>query len=521
MRSPGLAPYRFTPAARLRLLPWLSPVALVAIWKLQPAQFWPLVDKAIPALLALAVLLLASRRPKACLVALLALMPYQVFFPAWLYKMGVPLGIIRPITGWREVMGLAIALAAVRTAKSDGHRLDTVSVVGFGYVALVAAYALVPTLFAEGAPTDSDVLSQAFRASAGLVLLLLACRHAPFDFNARELADRALRWTAVVVALFAVWEFVDGDGWNNWVVHTLEVTRYQILVLNSPVYNPADVRTYVTLGGHEFVRASSVMGSPLALGHFLLVPFALALERAMRGRTRGAIGQAVLIGAGILLTQTRSALLGAGVIVLIVLRRSPGRSEQARSRFWLVLVGAFVAAAPFIVSAGMLDRFSDEGSTTAHQEGFFNGVSVISEHPLGQGLGTSAGVGQRFSTASSVSENYYLQVGAETGVLGLALFVGFVLLVSRELRRARDQSGDPLVTGARAGFVGIAVAAFFLHAFNNQTVAWSAFAVAGLALGVTVGSRDREGPIGATIEGSHADLSLPDPTTRQGLTSQG
>lgn len=521
MRTQALGGYRFTPAARLRLLPWLAPVALVAVWKLQPAQYGPLVDKTIPGLLALAVLLLASRRPKACLVALLALMPYQVFFPAWLFKLGVPLGVIRPLTGWREVMGLAIALAAVRTARNEGHRLDTLSVVGFGYVAVVGAYALVPTLFAEGAPTDSDVLSQAFRASAGLVLLLLACRHAPFDFSARELADRALRWTAVVVALLAVWEFVDGDGWNNWVVHTLEVTKYQILVLNSPVYNPADVRNYVTLGGHEFVRASSVMGSPLALGHFLLVPFALALERAMRGRTRGAIGQAVLIGAGILLTQTRSALLGAGLIVILVLRRSPGRSEQARSRFWLVLVGALVAATPFILSAGMLDRFSDSGSTTAHQEGFFNGLSVIGEHPLGQGLGTSAGVGQRFNTASSVSENYYLQVGAEVGILGAALFIGFVVLVNRELRRARDQTGDALVTGARAGFVGIAVAAFFLHAFANQTVAWSAFAVAGLALGVTVGSRDRDGPVGATMVTGEPHSSLLNPTTRQGLTSQG
>jgi len=291
-------------------------------------------------------------------------------------------------------------------------------------------------------------------------------------------------------------------------------------VLNSPVYNPADVRTFVTLGGHEFVRASSVMGSPLALGHFLLLPFALALERAMRGRTRGAIGQAVLIGSGILLTQTRSALLGAGVIILLVLRRSPGRTEQARSRFWLVLVGALVAATPFIISAGMLDRFSDEGSTTAHQEGFFNGLSVISEHPLGQGLGTSAGVGQRFSTASSVSENYYLQVGAEIGAIGAVLFVGFVLIVNRELRRARDETGDPLVTGARAGFAGIAVAAFFLHAFNNQTVAWSAFAVAGLALSATVGSRGRDGPVGATMVTSEPDDSLLIPTTRQGLTSQ-
>ena len=485
----------------LRLLPWLVPIGMLAAWQVVPAGLYSELSTAmIPVLIALGALLVASRRPVACLVALFALMPYQVFFPAWLYKIGVPLGIIRPLTGWRELAGLAIMLAAIRTSRRERRPLDTVELVAFAYVALVSAYVLFPRLFAAAAPEETDVRSQAFRASAGFVLLLIACRRAPYGSRARDLADKALRWTAVVVAMLAVWEFIDGDGWNTVVVDTLQVTRYQVEVLQSRPYDFNDVRVYSEIGGVQVVRVSSVMGSPLALGHFLLIPFGLALERSLRGRTKGATAQAVLIGAAILFTQTRSALLGSAVVLMLVLRRSPGRTEAARGRFWLLLVGLSVAAAPFVISAGLFDRFSDEGSNTAHREGFFEGVGVVAGDPLGRGLGTSAGVGQRFFTATSVSENYYLQVGAEAGVLGTVLFVGLVVSVNRGLRRVRDETGDGVVAGVRSGFFGVCVAAFFLHAFNNQTVAWTAFGAAGMALGAIARARDPDRPIGATID---------------------
>lgn len=500
-------------AARPRLAPWLAPLAVVLVWTLQPAMWWQIVDKTIPALLALALVLLASRRPGACLVTLFALMPYQVFIPAWLFKQGVPLGILRPLTSWRELLGLAIVVAAVRAARTEHRRLGAIEFLGLSYVVLVAAYALFPTLFAADAPTDSSVRSLAFRSSASFVLLMLACAHAPFASRGRELADRALRGTAMVVSGFAIWEFVAGDSWNNWVVHTLEVTRYQILVLKSPVFNPADVRVVVELGGREFVRVSSVMGSPLALGQYLLIPFALALERAMRGRTRAATAQAGLIGTAILLTQTRSALLAAAIIILLVMRRAPGRTSVAQSRFVLLLVGVGLAATPFILSAGLLDRFTgDQGSTAAHREGFFRGVGVVAGAPLGRGLGTSAGVGQRFDTAVSVSENYYLQVASEVGLIGGTLFIALVVSTNRDLRRSRDATGDTVVAAVRSGFLGISVAAALLHAYTNQTVAWTAFGAAGLALGAIRTATIRDGPGGATMERRSDPLTI-DPGT--------
>lgn len=479
-----------SPVRRRELLPWLVAPAMYLLVEYQGGLWWPLVENAVPALVALAVVVVASRRPDWCLVALFAFMPYQVFAPAWLYANGVPTWVIRPLTAWREALGLAILLAAIRAARASKRSLTNVDRVAIAYVVLVAAYAMFPTLFAEDAPTDGDLRSQAFRITAGFVLLLLACRHALIGGRGRDLADRALRWTAVVVAVGAVWEFVDGDAWNRFAVETVQVTRYQIDVLDADVFNPEDVRVLVELGGREFVRVSSVMGSPLTLGHFLLIPFGLAMERALRGRTPGATAQAALFGAAILFTQTRSALLGAAIVIATVMRRSRGRSPHARSRFWLVLVGVVVAAAPFAIGANLFDRFGDNESNVAHEEGFFEGVQSVGDDPLGHGLGTSAGVGQRFGTVrSSLAENYYLQIGNEMGVIGIVGIVAVVVATNRALRRARDETGDAIAAGARSGFLALSVAAFFLHAFNNQTVSWSAFGLAGLALAASLPAR--------------------------------
>jgi O-antigen ligase len=162
-------------------------------------------------------------------------------------------------------------------------------------------------------------------------------------------------------------------------------------------------------------------------------------------------------------------------------------------------VGVLVAAAPFIASGGLLDRVGDDSSNEEHQAKFFSGLDTIAESPLGEGLGTSAGTGQRFGTVTHVSENYYLQVGNEIGVIGAVTFVAFVIAVNRRLHKARSRSDDAVVAGTRSGFLGISVAAFFLHAFTNQTVAWTAFGLAGAALGADPPPHPRGPSAGATM----------------------
>lgn len=482
----GLSTARITNGSHrlVELVPLLAPVILLAVARQYPAPLSIVLPRALIAVLAVGVVAAASRRPDRCLAALAALMPFQVFVPSFLLASGVPKIAVRALGGWRELLGLAIVVAAVRHAQRHRHRLDRVLVLGVAYLLLTGAYALVPTLFAADAPADVQIRSLGWRALASFVVLLLACREAGLGAEARAVVERYLLLGAAVVSAGALWEALDSASWNRFAVETIQVIQYKIEILGLRPAQLTDVRVYGVVGGHEVVRASSVFGSPIPLGHYMLLPFAVALERMLRGRTRGMTALAVAFGTAILVTQTRSALVGAVVVLAATMRRSPGRSPAQRTRFTVILAGVAIVSAPFVVAAGLTSRFDDKASNTQHQQAFTSALESVVERPMGTGIGTTAGVGQRFRTSRVIAENYYLQVAQEVGVIGGVIFLSLVVTVNRRLRRARDETGDATVAAIRSGVLGICTAAVFLHSFDNQTVSWLTFGLSGMALGV-------------------------------------
>ena len=133
---------------------------------------------------------------------------------------------------------------------------------------------------------------------------------------------------------------------------------------------------------------------------------------------------------------------------------------------------------------------SGEGqNTTEHVDAFWNGLHIIAEHPLGLGVGTSAGVGQRFQVqGTTITENYYEQVGVEIGVIGMVLFVALTLMLLNRLRRATLAISDLGIGAVRTAVWGLVVGAFFLHAWTDFATAWTFWALAGAAIGM--GDRD-------------------------------
>jgi len=84
-------------------------------------------------------------------------------------------------------------------------------------------------------------------------------------------------------------------------------------------------------------------------------------------------------------------------------------------------------------------------------------------------------------TCPMLPENWYLQIGVELGIIGLALFIVFTLLVILRLRR----NTTPLGVGVFASFVGVSVAALFLHAWESSAVAYTLWVLAAAVLSVS------------------------------------
>lgn len=80
-------------------------------------------------------------------------------------------------------------------------------------------------------------------------------------------------------------------------------------------------------------------------------------------------------------------------------------------------------------------------------------------------------------------ENWYLQVGVELGVLGCVLFIALVVLI---LRRLGMENGkwkmDNFQFVAFLSFLGISIAALFLHAWEDAAVAYTGWILVAVAL---------------------------------------
>ena len=77
------------------------------------------------------------------------------------------------------------------------------------------------------------------------------------------------------------------------------------------------------------------------------------------------------------------------------------------------------------------------------------------------------------------------------GFLGLALFVGVLLLTIRGAYRAA-RSGSQYAAGTLCALCALAFGALFLHVFNDLSVSWSIWLLAGLACAQPVAEKVAE-----------------------------
>jgi hypothetical protein len=446
---------------------------------------------------ALGLVLLIRRYPGPAFVSLVAWLPLQTILLSVLYRFGVPRPVLRPFAAWKELVVVGLLMAGARALSTGRSRLDALDKAALAYVGVVTLYLLFPRFFVQptgfyffGPPLDLGVRSLAYRVDVLFVLAFLGCRHAGIGRVDLHRACRAILVVGGVAAAVAAFEFFFSGAWNTVAVRWLGVTKYQREVLALSI-NSEDVRSYVVIAGRTLVRPGSIFLNPLALGFFLVLPLALAVERVLRRPAPFATHLLVgLIAAALFLSYVRSAILAALVVAVVSMGRAAGHVSTNRVRFALVLGVVVVLGLPAAAGTGLAARTAEvfdaeAGSTSDHLAGLGTGIDHLFTQPLGRGLGTQPGVGDRFATAGRVtSENSYLQVGNEVGVVALALFVTVTVLLLRRLNAYRDvpSAGWPLV-GLRAAGIGLAVGALFLHIWLDFALALSFWGAAGAALG--------------------------------------
>jgi O-antigen ligase len=204
-------------------------------------------------------------------------------------------------------------------------------------------------------------------------------------------------------------------------------------------------------------RLAGPIGEKNRYAQVLLVLLPLALSR-LRAERRGSMrllagACAALILAGVVLSFSR----GAGVALLIVLLAAGAlRMISLRQTLAIlaVVVGLAAVIAPdYIVRLQSLGGADTALSQSSGVDGAIQGrateniaaLHVFRDHPvLGVGPGQffnrySAQYGNaldlRFLEQNRRAHNLYLEIAADTGLLGLAAFVGIVAVTMAQLRR--------------------------------------------------------------------------------------
>ena len=212
----------------------------------------------------------------------------------------------------------------------------------------------------------------------------------------------------------------------------------------------------------SFMRSFSTFIQPFGFGFFLmlvlLVGVPAALEDTGRFRNQVFLVLVPLYGLGLLSTIVRGAWLGAAIGIAYL--------AAQRYRALLLLVPLALVAVIFLPPEATAAAFSSSSSAERAQ-GWQENVPAVLDHPMGTGLGSTGSAalatarlsGERIKAYQT--DNYYIKVLLELGIVGAWLFVLLLVGLFSELRRTSMhlQGPDAALASAATAMVLAAAAA--------------------------------------------------------------
>jgi hypothetical protein len=318
---------------------------------------------------------------------------------------------------------------------------------GAGLNKIVAGLALVSVIWSnlsQGRPWME------FRIEANLLLLFVAILVVGIPFSAWPGGSWGVFTESVIKTLLFVLLMTN-------VITSRDQLRMlvRVIVICATIIALVAVSHYVTgmfdqwgrligYGEKEYANPND-----LALGLLMIIPLAFLLlldAKAIFLRCAYA-GVIALMSLAILAFMSRTGMVGLAFLgtawLLSMARKSPKKAIIV-----MVVMMALVATSVAMIPA-LSDRFGsifdeekdDLGSRAARLEHMWDGLAIMAENPiLGVGMGQSPGaVYARHGSSGPHWEqihNVYLQVGAEGGIIALALFLAMIISQTLRLRRA-------------------------------------------------------------------------------------
>lgn len=409
--------------------------------------------------------------------AILVALPVSTLLTTWA---GANSGHFDLFKIWKELLLVPIGLAALWLAKRDkqlNKRLHNDILIYLILLYVFTQIVLGLSSLINGKVNSSALIYSWLVNSRFLVFFIICFIVAAKDDWLKKYWKRLVLVPAAVVLIFGLLQ--------AWVLPANFLAHFG--------YGPKTITAVHTIDQKpEYIRLQSTLRGPNPLGAYLVIIISL-LAALLYGRRAKTVRAPLLLAVSIvilLFTYSRSAWLGA-VLSVCVLSFWALRNHLARR--W-VLAGA---ASSVVVAVGLVVVFRDnnfvqntlfhtdetsqsaESSNAARASALESGAVSLLHEPFGRGPGTAGPASFRNDKPARIAENYFIQIGQEVGLIGLALFLAIYGIVARRLWLARQ---DLLPAVLLASLAGITLINMLSHAWTDDTLALLWWGLAGLAL---------------------------------------
>lgn len=420
--------------------------------------------------------------------------PHSTLFDTYLYYFLLALVVVMPLHAF-----LAVSLGNITGYQAVWQAWKEVGLLLGGFAAL-GLYVSQPTIRERLAKQPAIWSASAFIVVALTVSLIT--RYVVFgDFLL------GAKTTLAFLVLFVVMQTIEftTQRWKLLLTSLLAISSAIGIFALAQVYLlPKDFLVQFGYGSDTLlpfhlvdpavkaIRIIATFSGPNQLGSFMILPLIISFWLVTRKKWLAIIPLA-LTSFALLNSYSRSSWIGAAIAIFVTL--------LIRIRGWwkLTLIAVLVAAAIGGVSLNKAsaDNLSNvryyvfhgrplngkiQGSDQSRIERANFGLQTIQRQPLGYGLGT-AGPASKNSVQPLITENTYLQIGIETGVIGLLLFgLTIVLTIVALIKRfAVVDETAPLV----AIIIGLSVSNLFLHTWADSATALVLWGLTGYVLTTT------------------------------------
>ncbi len=402
--------------------------------------------------------------------ALFVLVPFHA---AFVTIVGSQIDFKPVLQTWKELLiGVIVVLGFVAYLRDKTiFAFDRINILAISIIVL----SLIVSAFAR---PEAPVLLAGIKTNLVVLFLFLAVQAVAKKFTKDKL-EKIILIPAVIVGLIAI----------------LQPLIFTPSILTRIGYGTSSIEAgqYIE-GSQSMLRVFSTLGGPNQLGAYLLIPLILCLTLALRQKNWLWLIGFVGFCWPLYMTFSRSAWLGAIAGCLVVVLICFNKKIQLAVLASVIVVG--LSGVIFVSQVNICTQFSTINTLLLHGDcssgtltgsdfqrltSQKTGLDSVLAKPAGQGLG-SAGPASFFGGTPLITENWYLQIAIEIGLVGLGLYIAFIAMIASKMYiSSQSNSSDSIMSAFLFAVIcGLAISSLFLHTLADSTLSILLFGLLGI-----------------------------------------